>query len=303
MSDLSKLENFLINNRNIDKDCITDFLKIQKKKVYDKYKPFTIDLKDISYLLELSESKLRKTLNTDYSINIDYISIKNPFKDDQQTTRNDDNHILLLTPNCFKIICIGAKTKKADMIRDYYLEIEKVISKIANKYNDTNININGGGKKKYIIDNKRINTKIKIMFSEMSESVMWNVYEKPKLAYYNGKQITDNKLNEIIIQKSYINNTLIVPCQRDGEYYENINLGSSEISYRTLFNILYKFYKQPINIDYLKKIPNDISEYVSDAIKKIKHKPVSRVDLIGNLCRFEGIRRVYENIYILEMGS
>ena len=37
---------------NISKKFITDFLKIQKKKVYDKYKPLTIDLKDISYLLE-----------------------------------------------------------------------------------------------------------------------------------------------------------------------------------------------------------------------------------------------------------
>ena len=52
MSDLDELDNYLINNSNIDKECITEFLKIQKKKVYDKYKPLTIDLKDISYLLE-----------------------------------------------------------------------------------------------------------------------------------------------------------------------------------------------------------------------------------------------------------
>ena len=37
--------------------------------------------------------------------------------------------------------------------------------------------------------------------------------------------------------------------------------------------------------------------------KKIKHAPVSRIDLIGNLCRFEGIRQVYNNIYRLVMGS
>ena len=163
--------------------------------------------------------------------------------------------------------------------------------------------MNGGTKNNYEIDNKRINTEIKIMFSKISECVMWNVYEKPILAYYNGKKITDKKLNEIILEKTIINKILIVPCQRDSAYYENIDLGFDEISYKTLFNILYKFYKEPIDIKYLKDIPNDISEYVSDAIKKIKHESVSRIDLIGNLCRFEGVRHVYGNIYRLVMGS
>jgi hypothetical protein len=137
----------------------------------------------------------------------------------------------------------------------------------------------------------------------MSECVMWNVYEKPVFAYYNGIKITNKKLNEIILEETKINKILIVPCQRDSMYYENIDLGFDEISYKKLFDILYKFYNKPIDINYLKKIPNDISMYVSDAIKKIKHEPVSRIDLIGNLCRFEGVRKIYENIYRLDMGS
>ena len=172
----------------------------------------------------------------------------------------------------------------------------KVVKKLKN-------DMKGGGKNDYKIDNKRINTKIKIMFSDMSECVMWNVYEKPNLAYYNGTKITNKKLNENVLEKTEINKILIVPCQRDSAYYENIDLGFDEISYKTLFNILYKFYKEPIDIKYLKSIPNDISEYVSDAIKKIKHEPVSRVDLIGNLCRFEGVKKIYDNIYMLVMGS
>ena len=137
----------------------------------------------------------------------------------------------------------------------------------------------------------------------MAERVMWNVYEKPTLAYYNGNKITNKKLNEIILEETKTNKILIVPCQRDSAYYETIDLGFDEISYKTLFNILYKFYKEPIDINYLKKIPNDISDYVDDAIKKIKHESVSRIDLIGNLCRFEGVRKLYDNIYRLVMGS
>ena len=190
--------------------------------------------------------------------------------------------------------------------KDYYKipldKIEYAIKNCGEVVKKLKNNMDGGGKN-YIVNNKRINTEIIIMFSKLSESVMWNVYEKPTFAYYNGKKITDKKLNEIIIQTSNINRILIVPCQRDSEFYDIINLDHEDISYKNLFNILYKFYKEPIDINYLKKIPNDVSKYISDAIKKIKHKSVSRIDLIGNLCRFEGIRRVYDNIYILVMGS
>jgi len=51
MSDLDGLENFLINNSNINKKFIIDFFGFQKKKIYEEYKPFKIDLEDVSYWL------------------------------------------------------------------------------------------------------------------------------------------------------------------------------------------------------------------------------------------------------------
>lgn len=422
MSDLDKLESFLISNSNISKKFITDFFGFQKKILYEEYKPFKIDLNDIAYWLDTRKSDLKSLLIQYYSKNLDFIIIEQNSLPRDKSRQNigsggHNKKLVLLTSDCFKMLCMRSKTKKAEKVREYYIKIEKLIDEykdiiieennrkirilendlkkekqpggdicyifeevdelnvkyyrlgqtenlnkrmashnsssvhkkvIAFKIKTTNIlhyeaclrgsmynfryknnkdyykipldkieyaikncgevvkklknNMDGGGKK-YIIDNKKINAELKIMFSEMSESVMWIVYEKPKLAYYNGKIITDKKINEIIIHTSYINNILIVPCQRDSEFYDTINLGRDSISYKTLFNILYKFYKEPIDINYLKKIPNDVSKYVSDAIKKVKHKSVSRIDLIGNLCRFEGIRGVYENIYILVMGS
>ena len=422
MLDLEKLESFLINNSDISKEFINDFFGFQKKKLYEKYKPFTIDLEDIAFWLNTRKSKLRETLNSNYSISLDYISVKNVLSSNGQQNTGSGGHnkkLVLLTPDCFKMLCMRSKTKKADKVREYYIEIEKLIDKykdiiieennkkikilendlrkeiqpsgdicyifeetdelnikyyrlgqtenltkrlathnsssvhkkiVAFKIKTTNIlhyeaclrgsmynfryknnkdyykipldkikyaietcgevvkklknDMSGGTKNNYeIVDNKRINTEIKIMFSKIAECVMWNVYEKPILAYYNGKKITDKKLNEIILGKTTINKILIVPCQRDSAYYENIDLGFNKMSYKTLFDILYKFYNKPVDIKYLKKIPNDISEYVSDAIKKIKHEPVTRIDLIGNLCRFEGVRKVYDNIYRLVMGS
>jgi len=421
MSDLEKLESFLINNSDISKEFINDFFGFQKKKLYEEYKPFTINLEDVAYWLETLKTRLKETLVSNYSKNIDYLIVKNLLSDSRQQDATHGGHnkkLVLLTPDCFKMLCMRSKTKKADKVREYYIEIEKLIDKykdiiieehnkkiqilendlrkeiqpfgdicyifeetdelnikyyrlgqtenlakrmashnsssvhkkvVAFKIKTTNIlhyeaclrgsmydfryknnkdyykipldkikyaikncgevveklknNMDGGTKNNYNIDNKRINTEIKIMFSKMSECVMWNVYEKPVFAYYNGIKITNKKLNEIILEETKINKILIVPCQRDSMYYENIDLGFDEISYKKLFDILYKFYNKPIDINYLKKIPNDISMYVSDAIKKIKHEPVSRIDLIGNLCRFEGVRKIYENIYRLDMGS
>jgi phage anti-repressor protein len=421
MSDLEKLESFLIKNSDISKEFINDFFGFQKKKMYEEYKPFTIDLEDVAYWLETRKSKLRETLNSNYSINLDYISIKKLLSSNGQQNIGSGGHnkkLVLLTPDCFKMLCMRSKTKKADKVREYYIEIEKLIDKykdiiieennkkiqilendlkkekhptgnicyifeevdelnikyyrlgqtenltkrmashnsssvhkkvVAFKIKTNNIlhyeaclrgsmynfryknnkdyykipldkikyaikncgkvvqklknDMKGGGKNDYEIDNKRINNEIKIMFSKIAECVMWNVYEKPNLAYYNGKKITDKKLNEIILEKTKINKILIVPCQRDSYYYETIDLGLDEISYKTLFNILYKFYKEPIDIKYLNKIPNDISDYISDAIVKIKNEPINCIDLIGNLCRFEGVKKVYDNIYRLVMGS
>jgi hypothetical protein len=35
--------------------------------------------------------------------------------------------LVLLTPDCFKMLCMRSKTKKADKVREYYIEIEKLI--------------------------------------------------------------------------------------------------------------------------------------------------------------------------------
>lgn len=421
MSDLEKLESFLINNSDISKEFINDFFGFQKKQLYEEYKPFTINLDDIAYWLESRKTTLKETIILNYSKNIDYLIVKNLMQDDLRQKNKHGGHnkkLVLLTPDCFKMLCMRSKTKKADKVREYYIEIEKLIDKykdiiisennkkiqilendlrkeiqpsgdicyifeetdelnikyyrlgqtenlakrmashnsssihkkvVAFKIKTNNIlhyeaclrgsmynfryknnkdyykipldkikyaiencgkvvkklknDMEGGTKNKFNINNKRINTEIKIMFSKMAECVMWNVYEKPTLAYYNGNKITNKKLNEIILEETKTNKILIVPCQRDSAYYENIDLGFNNISYKKLFDILYNFYREPIDINYLKKIPNDNSDYVSDAIKKIKHDPVSRIDLIGNLCRFEGVRKLYDNIYRLVMGS
>ena len=76
MSDLEKLESFLINNSDISKEFINDFFGFQKKKLYEKYKPFTIDLEDVAFWLETRKADLKELLTQYYSKNLDFIIIK-----------------------------------------------------------------------------------------------------------------------------------------------------------------------------------------------------------------------------------
>lgn len=43
-----------------------------------------------------------------------------------------NKEIILLTPDCFKRLCLLSKTKKAEEVRTYYLELEKVINNYKN---------------------------------------------------------------------------------------------------------------------------------------------------------------------------
>jgi phage anti-repressor protein len=397
--------------------------------LYEEYKPFTIDLNDIAHWLETRKSKLRETLNGNYSIKIDYISIKSALSPNGQRVPKHGGHnkkLVLLTPDCFKMLCMRSKTKKADKIREYYLELEKLIDKykdviieeknkkikllendlkkdnyptgdysyiiqekdelgeiyfrigqckdlknrmanhnsssvhkkvisfkiktdnksqfesclrstmfnfryknnkdyykipddmvndaikacknIVKNFKNDKIEMLGGKKHNntddIIIDIKKIDSDIKKMFSEMCECTMWNMYENPLNAYYNGKKITTEKLNEIIIHESMSNNILIVPVHRFEEYMEYIDLSNENITLKKLFNILFKYYnKEELTLEQLKRIPNDIDDYVKDAKKKIKTDKVYRIDIIGSLCRYEGIYEITDNVYKLALGS
>jgi hypothetical protein len=161
------------------------------------------------------------------------------------------------------------------------------------------------GGKKYIFDIRKLDMQITKMFSKMNENVMWNLYRKPTDAFFCGRKITNKKLNSEAIHGSFHNRTLIVPVHRYSEYMENINLGYNPTSYKKLFNILYKFYnKDKLTLDDLNKIPKDYDGYKDDAIENInQNKIVKRIDIMGHLNRFEDIREISNNIFLLILGS
>lgn len=436
--DIRGLEDFLINESKINKDFIKDFFGIQKKQIYDNYKPFVIDLDDIAFWLDSKKSRLKDSLIKNYKNNFDYIIIppikfsKTLLPPDRQQKENRGGHnkiSILLTIECFKMLCMRSNTKKANIVRQYYIDLEKLVDQykdliinnqnkkivilendlkkdilpsdgycyiyfekdelgveyyrlgqtgnlrkrfnnhnsssihkkivaykiktdniihfeaclrgvmfdyrykndkdyyklpkdkikdaiikcknIVKKFKNNNeyiIDKKGGSKNKgddLIINNSNIDKVLIKIFSFLSHSVMWNMYDRPNKAYFNGKKISNKKLQEIILPESEINKLLIVSVHRYDEFTDVINLGFDVISYENLFNILYKYYnKEKIDLKYINKIPDDIDYYKELAIKKIKSREkVYRIDLIGSLCRFENIKHVNKNIYKLILGS
>jgi len=154
--DLGDLEDFLINESKINKDFIKDFFGMQKKHIYDNYKPFVIDLDDIAFWLDSKKSHIKKSLIKNYENKIDYIIIP-PIKyedflllpkSEQKENRGGHNKkSILLTIECFKMLCMRSNTKKANIVRQYYIDLEKLVD----QYKD--LIINNQNKKIEILEN------------------------------------------------------------------------------------------------------------------------------------------------------
>jgi len=135
------LEEFLLNNSSINKEFIRDFFGVQNNKEYIIHKPFTIDLDTVVYWLNSRKDILKDTLIKSYKINIDYILLPvNPEqKNDVENRGGYNKQIILLTSECFKRLCMLSRTENAEQVRQYYLELEKLVD----KYKDYIIQIPG----------------------------------------------------------------------------------------------------------------------------------------------------------------
>ena len=139
-----KIENIIYDKENIiyDKTEFITFIKskniISIKFIEDFYKiydynendnnDFIIDLDIISKWLETRKSKLKETLTNSYIKSVDYI-IK---LEKNAKVSKSNKEIILLTPDCFKRLCLLSKTKKAEEVRTYYLELEKLLNNYKN---------------------------------------------------------------------------------------------------------------------------------------------------------------------------
>lgn len=122
-----KFKDFLKKYSNLNDEFIDDFYNIYEFNENNN-SDYMIDLDIVSKWLDTRKRKLKETLVKSYNKNIDYILQKEKTGKISKTNKE----IILLTPDCFKRMCLLSRTKKAEEVRTYYLELEKLL----NNYKD-----------------------------------------------------------------------------------------------------------------------------------------------------------------------
>jgi superfamily II DNA or RNA helicase/phage anti-repressor protein len=119
-----KLQDYLKNN-NVNAiliKFIDDFFSLYK---YDtKEDEFVINLDVLAKWLDARKSTIKETLTNSYTKGIDYTTQKVSTGSNGRPSIN-----VMLTPDCMKRICMVSRTKKAEEVRTYFIELEKHIDR------------------------------------------------------------------------------------------------------------------------------------------------------------------------------
>lgn len=110
-----KLTKFLKKYSVIDDGFIDDYHTFFDDKADELF--WTINLYDIAKWLDIKEEKLKELLTNNFIKKIDYIIDK----------KNINN--IVLSPKCCKLLCMMSESEKANLIRTYYTDLEKLIVK------------------------------------------------------------------------------------------------------------------------------------------------------------------------------
>ena len=118
-----KLEEFIVKNSNIPKKFLTDFFNLGGDSYGDTYKNINFD--DIVNWLEINKNNLKRLLVANFKIMDDYTEEKILVKNKKRGA----NYIskIMLTPDCFKELCMLSQTEKAKGIRKYYIIAEGLL--------------------------------------------------------------------------------------------------------------------------------------------------------------------------------
>jgi hypothetical protein len=86
-----------------------------------------VDLDIVAGWLHVPKAELAKTVRHSYKKDIDYIISKAP--NPNRTKYGNNYKRVLLTPDCFKMLCMGSRSKNAIDVKKYFLQLEAMIFK------------------------------------------------------------------------------------------------------------------------------------------------------------------------------
>lgn len=86
----------------------------------------TVDLDFIAIWLAVRKGNLLKTLRASYMLGVDYVISKPPPSGAKGRGKNT-RRIVMLTPDCFKTLCMQSRSPQADRVRAYFIAVEKTL--------------------------------------------------------------------------------------------------------------------------------------------------------------------------------
>jgi phage anti-repressor protein len=94
---------------------------------------FAIRMSLVAKWLSSSKRVLTRTLRSSYTENVDYKKIR-PTDKYYKTSAKVNNFVeYFLTPDCFKRLCMMSRSKNAEMVRTYFLAVEKAFYQYRNE--------------------------------------------------------------------------------------------------------------------------------------------------------------------------
>lgn len=122
---MESLKDYLKKFSIISNKFIDDFFSLYQYNT--KNTEFVIDLEILTTWLGARKGTIKDTLTKSYTKNIDYT------EHTVKIGKNGRPSIkVMLTPDCMKRLCMVSKTKKAEDVRSYFIELEKHIDQYKN---------------------------------------------------------------------------------------------------------------------------------------------------------------------------
>jgi phage anti-repressor protein len=119
------LELFLKKYSSISNSFINDFFSLYTVDTTDT--DLIINFDNLVNWLNMRKDNLKKTLIASYIKNIDY-----KIKKIKSNIPGKPKEEILITSDCCKRLCMLSKTQKAEEVRTYFIEIEKLVNKYKN---------------------------------------------------------------------------------------------------------------------------------------------------------------------------
>lgn len=116
------LQDYLKKFSSISNKFIDDFFGLYNENT--KSSDFVVDIDALAKWLDILRGNIKKTLIASYRENIDYKVSQN-----KMTTAGRPSEKILLTPDCFKRVCMLTRSSKGEEVRSYYIQLEKHIDK------------------------------------------------------------------------------------------------------------------------------------------------------------------------------